>query len=108
MKKLFTILGLTAIFAMVGTAGTVETPSDGAQLFKKCTGCHGSKGERKALGKSKVISEMKKEDIKTALTGYKDGSYGGAMKGIMKGQVMSYSDKDIAAVADYIGKTPAK
>ena len=30
--------------------------TEGAVLYKKCAGCHGIKGEKKALGKSEVIS----------------------------------------------------
>ena len=67
-----------------------------------CAGCHGKSFEKKAMGKSKVVSEMSKEDIVKALKGYKDGSYGGAMKGLMKGQVASLSDADIASIADSI------
>ena len=75
-----------------------------AGAFSKCAGCHGPKGEKKALGKSKVIAHMSKDEIVKALHGYKDGSYGGAMKGLMKGQVASLSDADIKAIADQIGK----
>jgi len=67
-----------------------------------CVGCHGASFEKKAMGKSKVVKEMSKEDIVKALKGYKDGSYGGAMKGMMKGQVASMSDADMAAIADAI------
>jgi len=67
-----------------------------------CTGCHGTSFEKKAMGKSKVVKEMSKEDIVAALKGYKDGSYGGPMKGMMKGQVASLSDADMAAIADSI------
>jgi len=42
---------------------------------------------------------MTKENIVTALKGYKDGTYGGAMKGMMKGQVSKLSDADIDAIA---------
>jgi len=45
---------------------------------------------------------MTKEEIVAALKGYKDGSYGGPMKGMMKGQVASLSDADMAAIADSI------
>jgi cytochrome c-type protein NapB len=54
------------------------------------------------MGKSKVVKDMSKADIVAALKGYKDGSYGGAMKGIMKGQVASLSDADMQAIADSI------
>ena len=75
-----------------------------ADAYKKCAGCHGASGEKKALGKSKVMSEMTKTDIVAALKGYKAGTYGGAMKGLMKGQVSSLSDADMNAIAEKIGK----
>ena len=93
MKKI--ILGITLISTMMLAA-------DGAALYSKCAGCHGSQGEKKALGKSKVINKMSKEDLATALNGYKDGSYGGAMKGLMKGQVAKLSNDDVEALALYI------
>ncbi|SFV69461.1 Cytochrome C553 (soluble cytochrome f) [hydrothermal vent metagenome] len=45
---------------------------------------------------------MSKAEIETALKGYKDGSYGGAMKGVMKGQVAKLTDKDITEIATSI------
>jgi len=75
-----------------------------ADAFKKCVSCHGAHGEKKALNKSKIISDMSKADIVAALNGYKDGSYGGPMKGLMKGQVASLSAADIKAIAEKIGK----
>lgn len=94
MKKLIVaglIAGVTTMFA-----------ADGAALFKKCVGCHGAKAEKKALGKSQVIQGWEASKIAEALHGYKDGSYGGPMKGLMKGQVAPMSDADIEAVAAYI------
>ncbi len=67
-----------------------------------CVGCHGQKFEKKALGVSKIVKDMSKEDIIKALKGYKDGSYGGAQKGVMKGQVAALSDKDIEDIANTI------
>jgi len=75
-----------------------------ADAFQKCAGCHGANGEKSALNKSKIIKDMSKADIAAALHGYKDGSYGGPMKGLMKGQVASLSDADIKAIANKIGK----
>jgi len=69
-----------------------------------CTGCHGKDFEKSAMGKSKIVKDMAKADIVTALTGYKDGSYGGPMKGIMKGQVTKLSADDIKAIAEKLGK----
>ena len=60
-----------------------------------CKGCHGANFEKKALGKSKVVSEMSKADVNAAMVGYKDGTYGGPMKGVMKGQVAKYSNAEL-------------
>ncbi len=92
MKTLLLILGITTILAA----------SDGAALFKKCATCHGSTGEKHALNKSKIINTMSKDEIVAALKGYKDGSYGGAMKALMKGQIATYDDKQIDTVAAFI------
>jgi cytochrome c len=91
MKTLLAILGMTALLAA----------ADGAALYKsQCASCHGMNGEKKALNKSQIIKDFSKEQIVTALKGYKDGSYGGAMKTIMKGQVAKLSDADITAIAE--------
>jgi cytochrome c553 len=76
--------------------------ADGAAIFKKCSACHGAKAEKKALGASQVIGGWDAAKIEAALHGYKAGTYGGPMKGVMKGQVASMSDADIKAVAEYI------
>jgi len=75
-----------------------------AANFGACAGCHGANGEKAALGKSQVIKGWPVEKSVAALKGYKDGSYGGAMKGVMKGQVARLSDADIQALAEHISK----
>jgi len=69
-----------------------------------CAGCHGKDFEKKALNVSKIVKDMKKADILTALKGYKDGSYGGGMKGIMKGQVSALTEEQMKAIAEKVGK----
>ena len=64
-----------------------------------CVGCHGQHFEKAAMGKSKIVKNMSEADIVAALKGYKAGTYGGAMKGLMKGQVAKLSDADIKAIA---------
>jgi cytochrome c553 len=91
----------TVILTLIA-ASTMMMASNGADLYSKCASCHGSVGEKKALGKSKVINEMTKEGLVIALKGYKDGSYGGAMKGLMKGQVSKLTDDDISTLAAHI------
>ena len=70
--------------------------------YFSCVSCHGEKGERRALGKSKVIQDMSPDEIINALNGYKSGTYGGSMKEVMKSQVMKLSKSDIEKIAIHI------
>jgi cytochrome c-type protein NapB len=60
-----------------------------------CKGCHGGDFSKKALGKSLNVAAMTKQEVSDALVGYKNGTYGGPMKGIMKGQVAKFSEADL-------------
>ncbi len=98
MKKL-------AVLALAATTAATLMAADGAALYKKCSGCHGMHGEKKALGKSAPIKGWDKAKTVEALKGYKAGTrnvYG--MGALMKGQVAGLSDADIEALADYISK----
>ncbi len=90
------LLGL----AVLGSLTAVS--ADGAALYKKCSACHGASGEKKALGKSAIIKGWEATKTVTALKGYKDGTYGGTMKGLMKGQVVSLDDAQIESIAKFI------
>ena len=61
-------------------------------ILGACKGCHGLHFEKHALGKSKIVANMTQEEVSNALIGYKYGTYGGYLKGVMKGQVAKYSD----------------
>ncbi len=76
--------------------------ADGASLYKKCSACHGASGEKKALGKSAVIKGWEAQKTVASLKGYKDGTYGGPMKGLMKGQVTSLDDAQIEDIAKFL------
>ena len=97
MKTLTKVLvGLT----LLGSLSVLS--ADGATLFKKCSACHGANAEKKALGKSQIIKGWKASKTVAALKGYKDGTYGGPMKGVMKGQVAALNDAQIESLAKYI------
>lgn len=81
-----------------------EVQVDGAKLFQVCAGCHGTDASKAALGKSQIIKGWSSDKIKDALNGYKAGTYGGAMKGIMAGQVSKLGDAEIKALAEHISK----
>jgi len=99
---------MTRIIKVIALGSLIASSSLYAVNTAACAGCHGQSFEKKAMGKSKVVKDMSKEDIVKALKGYKDGSYGGAMKGLMKGQVASLSDADMNAIADSIKGGGAK
>ncbi len=80
----------------------VAPKADGKALFVTCAGCHGAKAEKKALGASKVIGGWDVAKTEEALKGYKAGTYGGAMKGVMAGQAAKLDDAKIKALAEYI------
>jgi cytochrome c553 len=86
------------IATLVGAASLL------AASWAPCASCHGANAEKSALGKSQVIQGWSVEKTVEALKGYKDGSYGGAMKGLMKGQVARLSDADIQDLAQQISK----
>lgn len=95
MKKLL-------IIAFFLATSLTTLSADGKALFAKCIACHGASGQMKALGRSEVIKGWSKAKVVTALKGYKDGSYGKMMKGIMKGQVATLNDKQMNELGDYI------
>ena len=99
---------MTKVIKVIALGSLIASSSLYAVSTAACAGCHGQSFEKKAMGKSKIVKDMSKEDIVKALKGYKDGSYGGAMKGIMKGQVASLSDADMSAIADAIKGGGAK
>lgn len=75
---------------------------NGELLYKTCVNCHGQKAEKEALGKSQIIAGWDKQRIIDAMNGYKNGTYGGVMKNIMKGQVATKTDAEIEALAIFI------
>lgn len=92
MKKLV----LTTIVA-AATAASLSAASIAA-----CAGCHGADFGKSALGKSQVVKGWDAAKVETALKGYKAGTYGGPMKGVMAGQVKNLTDADIADIAKQI------
>jgi cytochrome c-type protein NapB len=95
MKKIV----ITSIAALT-VASTLMAGVNGAA----CAACHGAHFEKAALGKSKIVKDLPHAEIADALKGYKAGTFGGPMKGVMKGQVAKYSDADLEAFAQTIGK----
>ena len=92
MKKLV----LSTIIA-AATAASLSAASIAA-----CAGCHGADFSKAALGKSQVVKGWDAAKIEASLKGYKDGTYGGPMKGLMAGHVKNLSEADIKDIASQI------
>ncbi len=90
MKKLVKTVALGALFATSGIY---------AASVAVCAGCHGQHFEKVALGKSKIVKDMSLKEILDALKGYKNGTYGDTMKGLMEAQVKNLKDSDIEAMS---------
>lgn len=69
-----------------------------------CISCHGLMFEKSALGYSRIVNQMSKEDIIASLNGYKNGTYGGKMKALMANQAIKLSSEAINALAETITK----
>ncbi|WP_458700444.1 hypothetical protein ACKGJI_11410 [Sulfurospirillum sp. 1307] len=63
-----------------------------------CQNCHGKYFEKRALGKSKVVKNMKKEDIIKALREFKISD------SIMKSYASRLNDKQIIQIGNIFGK----
>jgi len=81
-----------------------KASKSGKEIFQACTACHGAKADKPALGKSQIIKGWEVSRLKDALNGYKNGTYGGAMKALMIGQVGFLSDEEVQSVSEYISK----
>lgn len=93
MKKI-----TTAIIALGASTALMAAVNAGA-----CTGCHGADWSKLALGKGLNVSKMTHKEIANSLIGYKDGTYGRGMKGLMKGQVAKYSNEELIEFSKTIG-----
>jgi len=102
MKTTTTLSTFKALVIAAAILGSTSVMASGENIYKKCAGCHGVNAEKKALGKSKIVSEMSEKEITIALKGYRDSSYGGKMKGLMKGQVAKLDDAQIESLSKYI------
>lgn len=93
----------TMIAITVFMASSMLYASGGSIFATKCASCHGSHGEKSALGISKSIAGQNQTMTAKQILGYKSGSlnqYG--MGGTMKNMVKSLNDSEINEVASYI------
>ncbi len=87
-----------------------QAPGDrGKELYQKCAGCHGGRGEKRALGKSALIAGQSASDLANKLIAYREGKRNVAgMGNLMKTQLASMQKSDILALAEYISTFQTK
>ena len=84
-------------------AATCSFGADGATIFKKCVTCHGMKAEKSYLNKVPVLTTVDAAERLALMKEYKAGTANKfGMGAVMKGQMASLSEEDMAAVNDYI------
>jgi len=69
-----------------------------ASYITICQNCHGKNFEKRALGKSRVVKNLKKEEIAKRLRYFKTSN------SIMKRFASSLTDKQIDQIANVFGK----
>ncbi|RLA67491.1 MAG: hypothetical protein DRQ78_02505 [Epsilonproteobacteria bacterium] len=86
----------------------VSTPAKPAvaaipSAYMKCKGCHGSKGNAKALGKAKILMGQDKATLIASMNAYKEGTKNEVGSGaLMRGQMAPIDDAGIEAIATYL------
>ena len=69
-----------------------------ASYISVCQNCHGKGFEKRALGRSKIVKNLKKEEIKKRLNYFKTSN------SIMKSYASSLSEKQIGQIAEIFGR----
>lgn len=98
MKKIMLLLLCTIAFLHAE-----DKEKTGEQLYQQCIGCHGNKGQTKALGKATPIGGQYVNTLITKLKDYADGKRNvNGMGALMKGQVESLTLSEMKKVSTYI------
>lgn len=95
MKKLL----LTLLFGATLVASEVKSQDIN---LGKCFGCHGQNFEKVALGKSKIVKDMTKDEITIALIEYKFNARTTPMAGIMYSQMKPFTLAEILSMSSLI------
>jgi len=69
-----------------------------ASFIKVCQNCHGKTFEKRALGRSRVVKNLKKDEIIQRLKYFKTSN------SIMKSYASRLSDKQIKQIANVFGR----
>lgn len=99
-------MGFIKIMLPILTTGFLMAASGEAIYQKQCASCHGTQGEKKALGHSNVIKGMETKKFVTLIKSFATGEKKAMpIAKIVKKQFMDkYDDATIQEVAAYVNK----
>jgi cytochrome c len=107
MKKVLLSCALLATMCVTSVLAQNNVPQSAAS----CISCHGQKGEKSALGKSKILNQMTPDEIKISLILLQSKTYealfdsfGGETRKIMRKNAQVLTENQIVEVANYFGK----
>ena len=67
-------MNILKILLLIFTTSLLSANDASTTYLRKCAGCHGHNGNNTVLGKSKIINQMKADEIEEALYNYAAGT----------------------------------
>jgi len=98
---------LTKIILLPLFTSSLLLASSGSSIYKKeCKSCHGAKGDKLAMGKSKAIKGMPVATLEKAMHDYASGKRKSMslIKKMKKDFIRKHSEEELHAVFQYIHK----
>ena len=92
---------------LVFLTGTFLFASSGSSIYRKsCKSCHGLKGDKLAMGKSKAIHGMSVPTIEKAMLDYASGEREAMslIKKLKKDFIRKHSEEDLHAVSHHVNQ----
>ena len=96
LSTLLPVLGF--LFVPPALSGEADLVKAEKVYKRSCATCHGKQGEKPAMGESKIINQLKPEEISTALSARKAGNIPSAGSPAKQ----RLSEQDIHNLSEYI------
>ena len=95
-KRIYLLSTLLPVLSFLFATPALSAEAD--LVKRSCATCHGKQGEKPAMGESKIINQLKPEEISTALSERKAGNITGAGSPAKQ----RLSEQDIHNLSEYI------
>ncbi len=84
--------------------GNNDTNTNGKEVYtKKCSSCHGVKGEESPSPEAKSMTNMSRDEIELAIRSYRnDSTYGGSMKMLMQTSIIGLKSSELNAIINFV------